>query len=64
MRLQNFRSRSLIDVDLDHHIFDSKSNLNGQIMYFYHSSNIIKSNQSVDVDLKFCNLALVNEILL
>ena len=32
-------------------------------MYFHHSNNIKKSNQSVDVDLKFCNLALVNEIL-
>ena len=37
-------------------------------MYFHHSNIIIKSNESIDslldLDLKFCNLALVNEILL
>ena len=37
-----------------------KSNLNGQTMYFHHSNNIVKSNESIDSSRsrsKFCNLA-------
>ena len=63
------RDLGLLQLDLRsrsvHILF--KFNLNGPILYFYHSNNIIMSNEglgSTRSRYKICNLAIVTEILL